>query len=84
MLLFILFFVTVVSSIILYLDYKKDPTNNLVINNLKLLNENIHVQNVIKPILPHAEKFGVDKTFIFPLVVIVALVLLSVIIKVLF
>lgn len=84
MLAFLLLFVVLMLSIPLYLDYKRDPKNNLVVNNLNLLNANIHVQNIIKPLIPHAEKHGLDKIFIFPVVTIAVLLLLILIIKFIF
>lgn len=84
MLFLLLVFVISILSIPLYLDYKKDPKNNIVINNLKIVSTNEHVVKIITPILPHAQKYGIETIFIFPAVVAASILVLWFILSIIF
>jgi len=79
MLALLLIFIIVIMSIPLYLDYKKNPENNILVNNLKVINENQHVSKLIAPIIPHAKKYGFNELFIVPTLVCVLFILLIII-----
>jgi hypothetical protein len=84
MLFLLLVFVISILSIPLYLDYKKDPKNNIVINNLNIVSKNEHVIKVITPLLPHAKKYEVEPIFIFPAVVAVSVLVLWILLSIIF
>lgn len=75
---FLIFIVSIV-SIPLYLDYKKNPVDNMIINNLKIANDNSIVSQVITPLAPHAEKYGLNKLFILPILVFILFFILIII-----
>jgi len=79
MLALLLILIIIIMSIPLYLDYKKNPENNILINNLKVINENQHVSKLIAPIVPHAKKYGLNELFIVPALDSVLFILLIII-----
>lgn len=62
----------------LYLDYKKDPKNNLTVRTINEVSSIPAVDKVLSKIKPHTEKYGVP-----PLVVLIGGVLLLILIIVL-
>lgn len=78
---FVLFLIFIVSlvSIPLYLDYKKNPLDNVVTNNLKIVNDNEIVKKMIEPIVPHAKKYGLNELFILPIIVLIIFIILIII-----
>jgi len=68
-----LFFIIVafLLGVPLYLDYKKDPANNIVTRSINEISSNPSVANILVRIKPYTEKYGIH-----PLVALVGGVLL--------
>lgn len=76
---FIFILLAIFVGVPLYLDYKKNPTDNITTRTVTTLSENDKLKPLLAKIEPHSMKYGVNPVFALGGGIILVLIILIII-----
>ncbi len=76
---FIFIFIAFIVSVPLYLDYKKNPTDNITTRAVSSLSSNPKIAPILDKIKPHSMKYGIHPLYALGGGIFILLLLLTII-----